>query len=254
MKEQIVNNFRQHATVIPASTEGMQVYQEAGLSWVDSALKSDTFNVAFVSRSQDVSSPEIEKLQSFYRVRQAAFCLWVPEDQFTPELEHCMTYAGLKRQATAVGMGMHCSDVQLGEVKAIGIERVSTAEQLTAYASVIAANWSPPDLDVQHFYRHATPAYLAPNSPSKLFVFRQQGKVIATGELFAVNEQTAGIYGLCTLEEHRQKGIATMMMSYIMQEACQCGFEYLILHASEAGLGIYQRLGFVTHTNLFEYA
>ena len=254
MKQEIIANFQQHANTTPAATPGMQVVEQAELSWVDSGLKSDTFNVAFAHRGRSLPLSQIQVLQSYYQKQQAAFCLWVPEDELWPQLEPDLRQAGLRRQAMAVGMGMLSAEVPAIEIDTTGIEAVQTTEDLAAYASVIAANWLPPDEDVQQYYQRASEAYLSANSPSRLFIYRQEGEVIATGELFAVDQQTAGIYGLCTLETHRRKGIATRMMSYIMQQACQSGYEQLILHASEAGLGIYHRLGFRTHTHLYEYA
>jgi len=43
------------------------------------------------------------------------------------------------------------------------------------------------------------------------------------------------------------------LMVHVMDFAAKNGFENLILHASEDGLGIYQRLGFQSYTGLYEF-
>lgn len=253
MKNEIVQNFLQHAIAVPAAMVNQEVNSTTGLNWVDSGLKSDTFNVAFVRKGAAVDNARLAELRSFYEMRQAAFCLWLPEDELSPPLFRSLSEQQLSRQASALGMGLRMTDYDPKEVVNPAIERVTTPAQLSEYAGVIAANWSPPDPDVMQFYTQAAAIYLGAASKSQLYVFRQGGQVVSTIELFAENAQTAGIYGLSTLSAYRRQGIGTQMMSYIMYQAWQAGFENLILHASEAGAGIYQRLGFRTYTHLYEY-
>lgn len=253
MKEQIVYNFLQHATAVSKRMEGQEVYTTDGLTWVDSGLKSDTFNIAFVHHAEAVQHNQLAQLQAFYQDRQAAFCIWLPDDEQSPALFQALAERGISRQASALGMGLRMEDYKPTAFSELGIERVRTASQLAEYAGVIASNWSPPDPDVLQFYGSAAAVYLAEDADSTLFIYRHAGKVVATIELFAQDEQTAGIYGLSTLEAYRRQGIGTTLMSFIMHDAWQAGYESLILHASEAGAGIYQRLGFRTFTHLYEY-
>lgn len=253
MKQYIIDNFLEHATAVSALMPGQEVLSKGGLSWVDSGLQSDTFNVAFVRQGATVDSVQLSELQSYYQERNAAFCLWLPEEEQSPALFRALAQHQISRQASALGMGLRMTDYDPKEMEVSEIEAVRTPEQLLEYASVIAANWSPPDQDVLQFYTQASAAYLAPDTASSLFIYRQAGQVVSTIELFAQDEQTAGIYGLSTLEASRRQGIGTKMMSYIMYYAWQAGYENLILHASEAGAGIYQRLGFRTYTHLYEY-
>jgi GNAT superfamily N-acetyltransferase len=48
-----------------------------------------------------------------------------------------------------------------------------------------------------------------------------------------------------TIPEARRNGIATVLLSKLIEEAKSLGLKYLYLHASEDGINIYRRAGFV---------
>jgi GNAT superfamily N-acetyltransferase len=48
-----------------------------------------------------------------------------------------------------------------------------------------------------------------------------------------------------TIPEARKNGIATVLLSKLIDEARSLGLKYLYLHASEDGINIYRRAGFV---------
>lgn len=253
MIDLIVSNFREHATAIPRVCAGMQVQEGPALVSTDGGGSSDTFNIVFVENASALTQLELAERQAYYAKQKAAFCLWLPEEERSPEVLDLLRAEGLQQQDMAVGMGFSLHDYQLSDERYDNIERVQTAEQMEAYAAVIAANWSPPDQDVLRYYRQATPHYLAAGANSYLFVYRHEQEVVATIELFATDKRTAGIYGLSTKSAFRRRGIGSALMVHVMDFAAKNGFENLILHASEDGLGIYQRLGFQSYTGLYEF-
>jgi GNAT superfamily N-acetyltransferase len=81
------------------------------------------------------------------------------------------------------------------------------------------------------------------------------GKIIATSGM--VVQQIPARYGgvesgklgyllnFYTIPEARRNGIATVLLSRLIEEAKSLGLKYLYLHASEDGINIYRRAGFV---------
>jgi ribosomal protein S18 acetylase RimI-like enzyme len=81
------------------------------------------------------------------------------------------------------------------------------------------------------------------------------GKIIATSGM--VVWQKPAIYGgvesgklgyllnFYTIPEARRKGIATRLLSELIEEAKSLGLKYLHLHASKDGINIYRKAGFV---------
>ena len=137
MEHKIILNFLQHATAISAVMPKQEVYSSGGLSWVDSGLKSDTFNIAFVRESARVKPTDLADLQSFYRQREAAFCLWIPEGQLSPELFRGLAQQGISRQAEALGMGLNMADYFAEKLDVPEIERVIMADPRVSDAVVV---------------------------------------------------------------------------------------------------------------------
>jgi GNAT superfamily N-acetyltransferase len=79
------------------------------------------------------------------------------------------------------------------------------------------------------------------------------GNVVSTAYL-ALSERPANpscpsgkigtVLNVLTLPEHRRKGISTTVLSTLIEFSRTLGLSYLELSASEAGIGIYRRLGF----------
>jgi len=58
------------------------------------------------------------------------------------------------------------------------------------------------------------------------------------------------ILNLYTLPEARKKGICTRLLSELIKEAKSLGLKYLHLHATEDGINIYRKAGFVDHDQI----
>jgi ribosomal protein S18 acetylase RimI-like enzyme len=66
----------------------------------------------------------------------------------------------------------------------------------------------------------------------------------------------ATVYSVYTAPEHRGQGIASDMLRLLLDIAAQQGTDRVLLSATEAGMGVYERLGFVrkeSHYTEMEY-
>lgn len=71
----------------------------------------------------------------------------------------------------------------------------------------------------------------------------QQGVPVAASTLF-LSRGTAGIYLVSTIPEARNQGLGTSMTCLALRQARELGCNLAVLHATEAGQRIYERLGF----------
>src|SRR5215813_10590755 len=78
-------------------------------------------------------------------------------------------------------------------------------------------------------------------------------EVVATGTLF-IGSETAGIYDIATRVEYRHRGIGSAMFAHLLKEAEDSHHRYAVLQASEDGIGIYLKAGFmpVGNVHIFE--
>ena len=87
------------------------------------------------------------------------------------------------------------------------------------------------------------------NSNRKLsdyIVMLDDGKIVSAGMIIygKTVDAVAGIYCIATDQEYRGKGYATMIVISLMELAKHYGYSRAILHASEQGKSIYEKLGF----------
>ena len=89
--------------------------------------------------------------------------------------------------------------------------------------------------------------YKSMNPPHELPYARYlgylKGKPVSTC-LVMYNEGVAGLYVVSTVAEARRRGLGTLMTLPSLLEARELGYHYGILHASEMGQPVYEKMGF----------
>jgi ribosomal protein S18 acetylase RimI-like enzyme len=78
------------------------------------------------------------------------------------------------------------------------------------------------------------------------------GEPVATAEA-TVEAGTVGLYNIATRSGFRQRGIGSMMTRRVLHDARTKGRDLAVLQAAAAGVGLYQRLGFVSFGEITEY-
>lgn len=250
----IDRNFNLHSRKIPTLCAGMQVTQLPGLSYVDSGLPCDTFNVIHITDGGLVTESILSQTLTYFQERELAYCIWISREQFGPALQQLFTQYGLQQQNAEPGMLLDLHQYQPTEHPLhANIQLVQTEATIRDFAEVIACNWTPPDEHVRTYYRRTAGLYLEQQTEIRLAVYyeaRQPGGVV---ELFSSGPATAGIYGLATLADFRGRGIGNALMSYALTLAKKLGYQQCILQASADGIGIYRKLGFEVATVYYEY-
>lgn len=254
MQHLITHNFDRHAYLIPSLSAGMQVFRSSRLTYVDSGLSCDTFNIIHVLDAVGIAA-EITQALQYFRQEEKAYCIWVSESQLSPELKAIFQELDIHRQNMEPGMLLDLQQYELlTSALHTNIEKVATLAQLSEFATSIAANWSPPDQNVRRYYEQVAPAILNPEHGVQLLIYREEDQVVSCLEMFPSDGNTIGFYSLATLEAHRGKGIASAILLYALNLAKQLGYQQAILQASEDGLRIYEKVGFRQVENYYEYA
>ena len=255
MTERIIENFDRHASTIPDQTGSMQVFQSPALTYVDSGLPCDTFNVLHVKNGANLSEAELAHALNYYRDRHLPFCVWISEENLTHDLLSHFKNEGLTQQNREPGMALDLSAYSIAN-NALHAHAaiITTPEQLSDYAHVIAANWTPLDKNVMAYFKLAETSLLDKHNNILLAAFYQDDKPVSVLEIFPTDGQTAGLYGLATLADYRGKGIGSALLTFALNKVKTLGFRHIALQASEDGLGIYKRLGFKIYTTYHEFA
>jgi hypothetical protein len=165
------SNLATHMSWVQARLPGARVIEAPDLMLVDSGLATDTFNVICRARlAPETLQVRIAEALAFFQEFDRPFSWWVgPSDQ--PEgLGQALSQAGLVAAEEEVGMGAPLMELAPVETAPHGlrIERATQPSQVTDFARIVAANWSPPDLTVLAYYTAAASLILDSDSPIRL--------------------------------------------------------------------------------------
>jgi GNAT superfamily N-acetyltransferase len=247
-------NFVVHASWVAGHTRGMHVAADAALVLIDSGLPCDTFNFVCRARlgSHDASAHAAAAVAHF-RNAGRPFSWWVGPADTPNELGDVLVSAGLSPSERELAMAADLGTLpDLPAPDDFEIRRVRTIDELMTFASLSAANWSPPDLDVVRFYEMAAPALRRADSPLWLYLGYAKGEAVATAEL-TVGGAVVGLYNIFTRADVRNRGYGTAMTRRPLVDARERGVHTAVLQAAPDGVRIYERLGFAPFGPIIEY-
>jgi CDP-glycerol glycerophosphotransferase (TagB/SpsB family) len=145
MIQAIDENFNLHASKIPGITEGMKVFRTENLTYIDSGLSCDTFNIIHITNGLQISINELADTIRYYKDRSLAFCIWVNEQNLTLELKSIFDRLGLKEQNKEPGMVLKLEDYPLTDNPLHHkIIVVDSAERIGLFARSLQRTGHPP--------------------------------------------------------------------------------------------------------------
>ena len=97
--------------------------------------------------------------------------------------------------------------------------------------------------DEQLYYDAYTRDGYGVQAAARHYVGFQDGQPVTSGTLLMC-DGIASIYNVSTPPDVRRRGYASAIMSHMMGEAIGCGYRMMWIWASDAGKGVYARLGF----------
>lgn len=181
------------------------------------------------------------RLLASFMARGRPILWWTTPSTSSPELEETLLDAGLQRSALP---GMHLRLDAPVPVPDVGVEvAVTTPESLATAVDAMCDAFGDPD--------HARPmmheAFRRFDRPDRLVNVLAwcDGEPAGAGSLW-VDGATAGLYNIATREGFRGRGIGSAVTATLMEHGRSRGCTEAILHASEVGLPVYERLGFET--------
>lgn len=249
-------NLHGHVAYLQRFTPKMMVRDEDDLLIVDSGLACDSFNkVACARLSDPEANRRIEEVIRYFQSVSRPFSWWVGPGSRPLDLEIRLQAHGFHPEESELGMILELGKLpaSIESPKGLAIRRAESQSEIAEFAAVIAANWAPPDSKVIAFYAQATPALLQADCPMKLFVGYLDDLPVSASEAF-YDADVAGIYSVGTKKEFRRRGIGSALTWAAAEEAKRMGISRAVLQSSDAGKGVYARLGFQPGGRFVEYA
>ncbi len=247
-------NFVVHVTWALERTPGMMARIRDELVVADSGLPCDTFN--FICRAR-LDSAAVTRVAgdavSYFGQVERPFSWWVGPADRPRELGAVLEALGLERAETELAMALRLEALpeSVAAVRGLEVRRVRSSDELEVLARLTAGNWDPPDPNVLSFYQRTARALLRVTAPQRFYLGYVDGVPVATAEA-TVEGGTVGLYNIATGEAFRGRGIASSLTWQALHDA-RDDCDLAVLQAAAAGVGLYQRLGFVSFGEITEY-
>lgn len=251
----IEQNMVVHMSYFQKLHPAMHVESHNSLIIVDSGLPCDTFNFVCRARLSKIDAPtRIQQTIRYFQQVRRPFSWWISPGDQPAVLPDLLTEAGLSVVEAELGMALDLtilpSTTELPSE--LRIERVASKSQLANFATVVAANWQPPDPNVQAFYERVSSLALSADCPLHFYVGYVGENPVSSSELCLTGD-VAGLYSIATVASERQKGYGTALTLQALYDARQQGSLVATLQASSKGKNIYTRIGFVPTCHFVEF-
>jgi GNAT superfamily N-acetyltransferase len=247
-------NFSLHSCRIPGLTAGMKVFSNPNLTYVDSGIAADVFNVVHIRKGKGLTADQLKKVDAHYRKKGLPYCIWINEQQFSGAIEEIFRGMGLRHISIEPGMVLDLDNWRpIKDERHANIKIAATKQELKDFAAILSHLWKPYNPELVTYYERVADKMLDEKGKLFIAVYYLNGEPLSGVEVFPTNDAVAGIYNLVTLERHRGKGIGRAMMSFALNKARDLNFKTIMLQASEDGRRIYEQLGFRAVTKYYEY-
>jgi len=252
----VADNLRESFRIIAASRRAGEMRELPGVSIASAGVAFQMFNAAFLSapvQTEGDLARSILLASVQFNARGLEWSFWVCEDWLAPKAQRRLRQVfekhGLRRTTELPGMVAEELLPPAQRLPGLEVERVrggGAANDFRAIGSIcfhVPLAWFNEVFDEDSVWERFA-AYVA----------YADGVPVSTAATVACGE-TIGVYNIATLPEHRRRGYGEAVMRYALAEAeRECPSRTVVLQSTEAGLRLYERMGFRTVARFSVYA
>ena len=151
-----------------------------------------------------------------------------------PDSHDIFLDCGYQLKTRQYGMYLELNTDLQDDVSDIHFEKVSSSDQAILWSGIFSSA----------FGYHINEQLLITKNNIDVLLIYASGKPIGTMMLHSSEPHMTGIHSMGILPDMQQSGYGGKIMKKVLYEIQSNGFRWVTLQASEAGLGLYQKLGF----------
>jgi hypothetical protein len=134
----------------------------------------------------------------------------------------------------------------------LSVRRVTNLSGLETWLKIAGAGFQFPATLTRAYNSYFKNVSFTENSPWQLYIALLNGIPVSTCTLF-LGSEAVGIYWTATVAGANRRGVASFLTWQLLQHAANQGYRMAVLHSTNAGHPMYQRLGFNDYCNIDIY-
>lgn len=202
------------------------------------------FNAVAGARFGDAAERRTHEVVDTFVAAGRPWMWWLTPSSTSPALEGVLEERGLLRNPCP---GMYLDlDGRVTTPTLPGVE-IRPTDDMATYLDVLVRGFGMPSIVAEPM---GLVIGLFPDAINVLA--HLDGRAVGCGTAYLTGP-TAGVYNIAVLEEVRGRGIGYAVTATLLDLAAEAGAEHAILHSSEDGLPVYERLGFVEVCQVPQY-
>lgn len=222
------------------------VREVGSITAVNSGLPSDSFNCVISGElAEPEGAPAIHELCSTFNAAGLPAAWWTCDGMRADFIPAALARHHFVEDETDVGMLAELgpsppSPTPAGfEVRAVG-----TAQEAREMGRLLSSLSDPPDPGTMAYYAAVSELGVSAEGPMRLFLGYADGRPVSTASLY-LDGGVGHVFDVSTPDALRGRGYGTAMMRAVLENARSAGARRAGLHASQEGIGVYRRTGFV---------
>jgi GNAT superfamily N-acetyltransferase len=224
-----------------------EVHRDAGAVWFTTGLPSVNDNgVLRDALAPDHPDQDIERLLQPFLAGGLPLMWWrfTGEAGDDPAVASALARHGFTLDSDRPGMGLDLSrSSPPPPPHGITIHRVRDEAMFRGWADVVGRAFDDPDFEDGNSVVMGLRMGFGDDAPFRHFLCRLEGAWVGASTL-SLGAGVAGLANISTVPEHRGRGIGVAAAGAALTDARAIGLRIAALSADDAGVGVYEKLGF----------
>lgn len=247
VKLAVEGNFIEFVAFIARSGGASRIHEGPQMQRiVTPSVARSVHNTIFRARlSEKNTAAQIKAALADYQKRQLP-ALWVIGPSSQPaDLAERLEASGLMHVLDVPGMALRLADIppEFPTPPGFSIARVGDLETLRAWGEASSAGFGHPGSPDAWAFEVYSRIGFDPGARLHNFIGWLDGEAVASATLF-LGEQVAGMYSIATVPQARGLGIGSELTRVPLLFARDRGYSVGVLHSSQMGYRVYERVGF----------
>lgn len=229
-------------------------HDDPDLTWLATDVSYPLCNSVFRTQlAPGDADARIAQVVAHFKARRLPMIWWVGPSTQPADLPRLLQTRGLIHLDDNPGMAIDLGQAQVELTGAPGaIKRVSNPGELKKWVHPIAATFEFPDTVTRLYVEALADQGFDENGQWQHYAAYLDGEVVGASSMF-LGAGVAGIYNVAVLPSARRKGVGTALTQAPLSNARARGYRVGILHSTDEGFNLYQRIGFKEYCTISHY-